>query len=134
VFGKRWIRSWSAVSASSVLPLVAFDVVDLLVERNGLQIIGVRHVAVAGVKLDEAVRRVDRFRVPVAGIVAIGRHQDRATRPDRIGMLTFDFIELPPGLEPVLAVHLRPGVIINLLDRALDIDGRHVVVAGAADH
>ena len=64
------------------------------------------------------------FGVAVARVVAIGRHQDRAPRPDRIGMLALDLVELPAGLEPILAVHLRPGVVVDLLDRALDIDRR----------
>ena len=47
-------------------------------------------------------------------------------------MLAFDLVELPSGFQPILAVHLRPGIVVDLLDRALDIDRGRIFVAGTA--
>ena len=43
----------------------------------------------------------DRVGVLVGLVVAIGRHQHRAPRPDRIGMLALDLVELLGGVDPV---------------------------------
>src|SRR5207249_8260824 len=69
-------RDWSSDVCSS----------DLFVKRDRLQIIGVGHVLIAGVKLNEASRRIDRLVVAIALVITIGRHQNGAARPDRIGM------------------------------------------------
>jgi hypothetical protein len=46
------------------------------------------------VELNEAIKRADGFRVAVAEIFGIGRHQLRAGRPGGIGMLTLNGIEV----------------------------------------
>ena len=54
------------------LSLIAVHIADLLVKRNGLQIVSVRHVLVAGMQLHEARGCVDGFLVTVALIITVG--------------------------------------------------------------
>src|SRR5258706_5526209 len=82
---------------------------------------------------NEAFGRLDGFGKAIARVITIGGHQDRAAGPYRIGMLALDLVELAAGLEPILGGDLLPGVIVDLLDRTLDIDRRVLVVLGAAD-
>ena len=80
--------------------LVAADIDDLLVERDRLQIEGIGDLVAARMQRDIGVGGRDRVGIFVGLIVAEGRHQHRAARPNRIGMLALDLVELLGGAAP----------------------------------
>ena len=96
------------------------------------QVIGVSDVLVAGMQIDEAARRSDRLVVVVGLVEGIGRHQLGAGRPLRIGMLALDLLERLPGLPRIAVLEQIEGLVVELLDRPLDVV--LLLGAGAAGH
>ena len=86
----------------------------------------------AGMELDEASRRGDGFVVAVGLVVGVSRHQLGAGRPLRVGMLTLDLFERLAGALGVAAFEQILRLVVELLDRPLDV--LLVVRAGAADN
>src|SRR5579864_4672061 len=101
--------------------LVAADIDDLLVERDRLQVEGVCDFFAARMKCDVLIGGADGIIIMVGMIIAVGRHQHGATRPDRIGMLALDLVELLGGKDPIAVADLFPGIAVDLVDRPFDV-------------
>src|SRR6266481_3893201 len=72
-------------------------------------------------KLNKTISRDDRFTVVSCFVLSIGRHQLTFGGPDRIGMLTFHFLECLGRGGIALLDHLIHGLVVEIVDRLLDI-------------
>ena len=82
---------------------------------------GVGDVRVARVQLDETVEGVDRVVVAVVLIVGVGRHDLGLGGPGGIGVLALDLVEQARGIAQLAGLHGVHGVVVEGLDRLLDV-------------
>ena len=111
--------------------LITTYIRDLVVIAGTDQIMGIGHILVPGMKVDEAPGRIDRL-VKFAGLVeGVSRHQLTAGRPLGIGMLPFDLLKGGGGTRVVALFELVERRVVKVVDRPLDIGRVLRTVAGA---
>ena len=103
--------------------LVAGHVADLVIIAQRDQIIGIGRVAVAGMQLQEPLRRGNGFGILRGSIIVERAHQLRPARPWRIGMLALDLVEQGASQLILAIVHAVLGCGIKCVDVARDIAG-----------
>src|SRR6056297_4195779 len=79
-------------------PLIAADVVDLVVVAEREEIFGIGRVLVGGIEVDEALRRRPRAFVVAVAVIGEGLHDEAALGPFRIGIEPLDLAEEPRRL------------------------------------